>query len=377
MGLFGKEKTQLDYLKEIADSQKKQATSGRIKAIGSFLNERKIARAEAAEATANQRFANAQAQELEMQSYQMQVDLNKKALDACKKDLELFYAQFDYDTKCIDDIIKKCEAIIFWLDTLDRKEKSKKSEFDVGGSKPVVINNDNKSKEAALMCKLHAGVDKLNELKADKSLYEKIENKLKSYEERDVAKKEAARAKKTMAKRVFFSILFAIFIIIVISLLPNAKEDEDYCNSKIAKAIAAGEIEKAKKYALQFRSSRMNHPDGTALIKIYLDKEDLLSAELIAANTDGNNLLVDYFVEKSLYDKAAEYVPINTSFWWDREKIFYYLSACVKDMCKHGKYNEARKFIKIESNSRYDNDYYKEEDCKKLNAIVSTYAKNK
>lgn len=197
MGLFGKEKTEKDYLKDIAKAQHAQVKSSRIEAMGAYEESR--ARADV---------ARAEADSINDERHRQENAIIKQEYEECLHKLQMFYQSFDYDPNDVNDIEQKAISIIYWLDMVDRSFNDDKSEFRFGvGSETWgdnhIVDDDNKSKEQTLIKKLHMAVERLNVLKIDEARLEYVANKLKFYEDRQEQEAEAERIRieKRKAKR--------------------------------------------------------------------------------------------------------------------------------------------------------------------------------
>ena len=370
MGFLGKEKTSKDYLKDIAKSQKAQekAAKQQASAITSDARTRRL------ETVSNM---IAQHREISLR----EADATLIAYEECKQELQNFYASFDFDINDINDIEQKAIAMISWLDTVDRTFKDKKSSFRLKLEDNMAVHtvdNDNKSKEKTILKKLAFATERLGILGMQGSRLEYIANKLKFYNDRTLSEAKASKSKvrKVLITLICVFIVPPILIIVGIAIdeavmdmtIAREREKDEQLISKAISLINQDNLEAA--YSLMFEYNGYDD-------KNYNAARDLLCGKLLAKNelekaksierfeqdrygSNSDELIGEYLINQNKYDEAKEY--FNTE---------DYTKAVIKHMCKKGRYNEARKFVKRQS-ANCDAGYRKEFHSK-MNAIINSY----
>lgn len=367
MGLFGGKKTSTDYLKEIAKAQKEQVSAAKDEARAARIE----AEAQANIANAEARLEEARAATIEEANFREQMNYNKIALKECQNELKQFYSQFEYNITDIGDIERKCLNIIRWIDTVDRKFKNSPTQFQIGENQFQVVYNDDKSKYQTLMKLLHEAVDFINSSSADKKHFEYIIGKLNYYNEREKNEKETKRRRRNRILLILLYILLLGGIITTILLvIPYPKTNDDDCKALIYKNIENGNLQKAKKYVLDYRGSKDDIYDGVyKLITAFIECGDLEQAikTFDYLETDWNGKrgthakLSRVFIEQGLYEKAFQY-------WWKIEC----LEECIIHMCKNEQFNEARKYLKQVS-LKIEDKKERAEWVQEMNQLINSY----
>ena len=368
MGLFGKEKTSKDYLKEIAESQKSQARSSKLEALGSYE-----------EASARASVASAEAKAIREENHRQANRATKMEYKECLEELQKFYKAYDFDPNSADDIAKKSMSMISWLDTLDRTFKDKKSEFYFN-DQGYKVDNDSKSKEQTMMKKLILAVERLKELDQHHTNFEYIESKLKFYLDRQEAEVEAARIKQK--KRIaltlkIIGIVFAILactgaIIAFIATRPDPKKNGDDCKEKVMELVEQNDLYNAGKVLLAYEGWKYDnsYEEASRYLVNKLLKADRVDEAIEINSQTGAGLghsIGIHLIKQGLYNQAAEYFTLESNVV--NNDIYYYSKLCITDMCEKEEFNKARKFIK-----RYVQDVYNPSDyIETMNAIINSY----
>lgn len=348
MGLFGKEKTSVDYLKEIAKAQKEQT-----KATKENWTQKM-------EHLANWDVKDAEAKGIREENERRRRDYDLAQEEALKNKLQNFYESFDFDLNNLNDIEQKSMAIISWLDTVDRTFKDKKSKDN--------IDDDNKSKEQMLIKKLALAVERIHFLGKDSAHLDFIAEKLSFYKNRQIEEVAKQQAYKTKVLKLSMLTLLGVAIIVsLILIIPNAKKNPDDCNAKVIKLINKDELDKACSVMLSYSGPSYNS---------YNEARDILCEALLAqgeldkavriekykkviGRSNSYKLIRDYMIEHGFYDKARDYFSY----------VDEYTKLCIQHMCKNGKYNDARKFVKkLSVDSENPQKFIRE-----MNVIIDSY----
>lgn len=356
MGLFGKEKTSLDYLKSIADSQKQQANSQKQQA--------KAERRAAGFAAFGEAISSGMAMMMEAGCAEDESRKERKIA------LDNFYEQFKFDPLNAADIEMKCLDIIAWIDSARIVPQPKIESQDNSDNH---IFDDNFSKAQTLKKILKNGIERMKVLNVDKSKLKYIEDKMNLYKAQEAAKIEAERIKnkkkKDLLKLAGLSTGAIILILVIISMIPKPKTDREICNVRILQAVSIGDLDKAKQYIIRYKNSKI-WLDAEGLIQAYLNNNDLNNAEMISNMTRNSSIMMDYYINKGDYDKASNFVYEELS---ADKANFDYISKCVEHMCKKGDISRAKQFMKVESSQRLDS-YYQDKYIPEFNKIIQAYA---
>lgn len=364
MGLFGKEKTSTDYLKEIAKAQKEQTKAA--------LSSGKENWTQKLEHLANSSIKDAEAAVMRAENERKQREYDLAQEEELKKKLQKFYESFDFDLNNLNEIEQKSMAIISWLDTVDRTFKDKKSKDN--------IDDDNKSKEQMLIRKLALAVERLRFLDKDSTRLDYIANKLSFYKNRqfeEAAKKQAFKTKvlKLSTLTLLGVGIIASLILAIFAIIPNAKKNADDCKDKVVKCINVGKLDEAYTTIIEYqgRGGEYEYKQAYILLAKELLKNDQLDKTKELRNKiygayDIEELIKDYMEEHYMYDDLAEYYSIGVNYYAGNE-VSVYTERCIKHMCKNGKYNEARKFVKRQSiHSENPQTFIRE-----MNVIIDSY----
>ena len=254
MGLFGKEKTSTDYLKEIAKSQKNQEKIAK-DAAKENLSQKMEHWANAGKAWSERNIKNAEAEAKRAEIQQMKKNAQLAEEERCKQKLQMFYDSFEFDPNDLNDIERKSMAIISWLDTVDRTFNDKKSKN---------VDDDNRSKEKTLIKKLTLAVERISFLDKSSAQLDYIARKLEFYKNRqlseveakknEIAKKRAEaaahKAKKNKIRNIVVLTLLGAAVVgslifAILAIIPNAKKNADDCKDKVVEYINVGKLDDA------------------------------------------------------------------------------------------------------------------------------------
>lgn len=362
MGLFSKKKTSADYLKEIAAAQKAQAQASKEEA------EVMKAQARAVEEEAALKRKAYNDEQYEQKRLQAKAEFEEK-----QAQLQDFYDEFNFDLLDVNDITQKSMSIISWLDTVDRKAKSKATKNSYTGE---TLADDNKSKEKFLIKKLQVAVDRLGKLDADKNSFEYIQEKLKSYEERARIEAELQR-QNNIKKAKYISIGVAVCIVVLSVVLYknfgfNPEKRAEDCKAKVVELLEKGKIDKAQKCITAYVGWKSDDDFIAAkqlLSDVYLNENKIENAIGLQVN---KVKIVDYLIEKGLYDDAFKQCISND---YDGDSSYSYddfYKNCVTHMCENGKFDEAKLFVKKYS-LEYDDVANRNKFIKKMTEIMNLY----
>lgn len=358
MGLFGKEKTSKDYLKDIAKSQKAQEKAAKQQASAA----KSEARARMVEVVADSIARSRESALSEAEERKIAIEEANRH----KKQLKLFYDSYEFNPNDIDDIESKALALISWLDSVDRRFKDKKTVVPLPDGDEIVIEDNNKSKEKVLTNKLAFAIERLTVLKLEPSRLLYLTDKLNSYNNRKIAKKKRTRI---ILLSIFTPIICAGAIVGLIFALPNAKRNGRDCKTKVLKYIQKGDLVSACDVMMNFAgfySDDMEEYNAARdiLCKELLSKKDIERAIQIERNKQdrydctSDEQICNYLIDLDMYDEAESFQNHKS-----------YSELVVKHMCKKGQFNEARKFIKRQA-IKADS---KSEFLSTMNAIVNSY----
>lgn len=363
MGLFGKEKTSTDYLKEIAKSQKNQEKIAKV-AAKENLSQKMEHWANAGKAWSERNIKNAEAEAKRAEIQQMKRNAQLAEEERCKQQLQMFYDSFEFDPNDLNDIERKSMAIISWLDTVDRTFNDKKSKN---------VDDDNRSKEKTLIKKLTLAVERISFLDKSSAQLDYIARKLEFYKNRqlseveakknEIAKKRAEaaahKAKKNKIRNIVVLTLLGAAVVgslifAILAIIPNAKKNADDCKDKVVEYINVGKLDDAYTTIVEYEGNSYEdeyEQAYTLLAKELLKNDQLDKTKELKEHISGAyaivGLIKDYMLQHCMYNDLAKYYSIGVKYAFN--EVFEYTELCIKHMCERGQYNDARKFVKRQS----------------------------
>lgn len=132
-----------------------------------------------------------------------------------------------------------------------------------------------------------------------------------------------------------------------------------------------------------FMSAQFSESHGIEKVQKLIDAGDIAGAKLRVQKGASSTPLYEYYMQNQMWEEAEEFIPNKSTHYEDvNEAYFQYIKKVITSMCKDGRKQEAKRFIKrkvvfYEEYNNKDEWGHKEWNTtiisKKLNAIIDNY----
>lgn len=207
---------------------------------------------------------------------------------------------------------------------------------------------------------------------------------LKSQIEDRIAKEEEAEKKgsrRFLLGGLGIIVVCGLFGLLLHVISPETKTNPVACSKKVMTLLAKEKVNEAKRCLDEYSAGLdKDMKDAyTAVITSLLEKDNISDAKKMCdrwVSEVGHLEQIEqsvqkYLIKKGMYDEAEAYYGVFSKDYYE------YLKDCVEDMCKQGKIEEAKRFVKrkiVYFSGEYEYTTFSEKNVQeKLNRIIDSY----